>query len=411
MKTKLTLGLLSLTAIVFSGCVGQPYIAKVDDIEVSKYEKTYIAEFENIKKEYTPKYKWIQAYNKKDECKIATSIKFNDKSKEPGYSLFWDGDCKDGYAYGIGRAIQNTLVDSTHSIGYYEKGRQIDYFIELKPLSGLELNGIGNPDDGTGHFVITQVDDKNGNLNISYEYGFFSLNGLKTTIKTYPFYDVVEYFKVYPNFSYQIADLTTNEFDNRKYEFNLKDTKTGKLNGYSFAVMKKGFTNAGEFSNGTLIRRVQLPQSYINNANAIFTEIKREANIALEAQNKALIIKEKYKKKICKNSVKVDFMDNQEYKAICNEDKKIAELKVKIDAKLAQLEKQKEAKRAQMNQERLIQAREAEAAAAQRRADAAEQANFNQSMQNLNNNLQMQQLNNNLMMYNLMPKTHNVYIH
>ena len=175
--------------------------------------------------------------------------------------------------------------------------------------------------------------------------------------------------------------------------------------------MKQGFTNAGEMSSGTLIRRVQLPQSYFNNANTIFSEIKQEANIALEAQRRALVIKEKYKKKICKDSVKVDFMDNNEYKAICKEDDKIAELKTKIDAKLAQINQAKQSKREQMSQERLIQAREAEAAAAQRRADAAEQANFNQSMQNLNNNLQMQQLNNNLMMYNFMPKRYDLYLH
>ena len=119
--------------------------------------------------------------------------------------------------------------------------------------------------------------------------------------------------------------------------------------------MKQGFTNAGEMSNGTLVRRVQLPQSYFNNANTIFSEIKKEANIALEAQKKALIIKEKYKNKICKDSVKVDFMDNKEYKAICKEDEKIAQLKTKIDAKLAQIEQQKQAKRQQQNEQRLIQ--------------------------------------------------------
>lgn len=45
--------------------------------------------------------------------------------------------------------------------------------------------------------------------------------------------------------------------------------------------MKQGFTNVGEMSNGTLVRRVQLPQSYFNNANTIFSEIKQQANIAL----------------------------------------------------------------------------------------------------------------------------------
>ena len=170
--------------------------------------------------------------------------------------------------------------------------------------------------------------------------------------------------------------------------------------------------------NGTLTRRVELPQSYFNKANSIFAEIKNEANIALESQRRALIIKEKYKNKICKDSVKVDFMDNKEYKAICNENEKIAQLKTKIDAKLAQIEQQKQAKRQQQNEQRLIQAREAEAQAAQRKAAAAEKANnqaewdsVNRSIQNMNNNLQMQQLNNNLMMYNFMPKRYDVYVH
>lgn len=414
-------GLFIGSVYLFSGCAGQPSIPKVEEAEVGTYEKNYMSEYENIKKangKYTPKYKWIQAQNKTQECKVAILTKLEDKSLKPGYALFWDGKCKDGYAYGIGRTIENTLVESSHSIGYFNKGKAIDYFVEFQPLKGIELNGIFNPDDGTGHFVITQVDDKNGNLNIYYEYGSFSLDGLKTTMKTYPFHDVVEYFKVYPNFSYIIADLTTNEFDNKKYEFKIKDHKTEEYNGYGFVTMKKGFTIAGEISNGTLIRRVQLPQSYFDNANSIFSEIKREANIALEAQREALVIKEKYKKIICKDDVKVDFMDNDEYKEICKEDEKIAELKTKIDAKLAQIEQQKQVKRQQQNEQRLIQAREAEAQAAQRRAAAAEEANnqaawdsVNRSIQNMNNNMQMQQLNNNLMMYNFIPKRYDVYLH
>ena len=154
-----------------------------------------------------------------------------------------------------------------------------------------------------------------------------------------------------------------------------------------------------------------MPESYFQNADRIFSEIKNAVFQVQTEQQKASMLRIQYKNKICKDDVKVNFMDNEEYKAICNENKKIAELKIKIDAKLAQLEKLKESKRNEINQQRLIQARETEAAAAQKKANAAVQANYNQSIQNLNNNLQMQQLNNNLMMYNLMPKTHNVYIH
>jgi vacuolar-type H+-ATPase subunit I/STV1 len=217
-----------------------------------------------------------------------------------------------------------------------------------------------------------------------------------------------------------IGDFTKNEFDNRNYDFNVKEHKNGKykLNGFEFTTLKNGHINGGELINGNLIRRVQLPQSYFNKANSIFSEIKNEANIALEAQRRALVIKEKYKNKICKDSVKVDFMDNDEYKGICKEDEKIAKLKTKIDAKLAQIEQQKQQKRTAQNQQRLVQARESEAIAAQMQASAAEEANnqqawnnINQSIQNMNSNMQMQQLNNNLMQYNYMPKRYDVYLH
>jgi hypothetical protein len=256
------------------------------------------------------------------------------------------------------------------------------------------------------------IDEKNGDLNISFEFGINgSYNNAQMVMRSWPFFDVVEYYKAYPNYSYMISDFTKNEFDNRNYEFNVRDHKNGKFNGFSFATLKNGSINAGEIVNGTLTRRVELPQSYFNNTNNILTEIKNEVNIALDAQKKAQIIKEKYKNKICKDTVKVDFMDNNEYKAICKEDEKNAQLRVKIDAKLAQIEQQKQAKRQQQNQQRLIQAREAEAAAAQAQVAAQQQANFNQSLQNFNNNMQMQQLNNNLMMNNMMPKRYDVYVH
>lgn len=417
-------GIMVCGALLFSACTGQPSIPKVEEAEVEKYEKAYMAEYETIKKQnenYKPSFKWVQPKNKKEECKIYVGIDPNDdKTIKSSYSLLWDGECKDGFAYGLGREIENTMLANLQQIGFYENGKAVDYCIGFDPINNWEVNGECSDDfNKPDHYVKTLINEKNGDLQISYEFGTQgSLNNPQMIIRTYPFYDVVEYFKVYPNFSYVIADLTKNEFDNRKYEFNIREHKNGKLNGYGFATMKQGFTNSGEMVNGTLVKRVQLPQSYFDKANNIFAEIKNEANIALEAQRRALIIKEKYKKKICKDSVKVDFMDNDDYKSICKEDEKIAELKTKIDAKLAQIEQQKQAKRQQQNEQRLIQAREAEAMAAQRRAAAAEEANnqaawdsVNRSIQNMNNNMQMQQLNNNLMMYNFMPKRHDVYLH
>ncbi len=413
-----------IITLLLTACVGQPSIPKISEEEVGKYEKSYMAEYELFKQQnanYQPSFKWIQPKNKKEQCKVYVSINPNDdKTVKSDYSLVWDGECKDGYASGLGREIENTMLLNLQQIGYYDGGKAVDYCVGFDPINNWEEAGecsyeINKPN----HFVKTTINDKNNNLEISYEFGVaLTVNAAGTSIFTSPFFDAVKYIKEYPNYAYLIMDFTKDVFDNRNYEFNIIEVKSRKFNGFGFAIFKNGSKGGGEMNNGSFVRQIELPQSYFKNADNILTEIKKEGDIALEAQRKALIIKEKYKNKICKDSVKVNFMDNEEYKDICNEDKKIAQLKIKIDAKLAQIEQQKQVKRQQQNDQRLIQAREAEAMAAQRRAAAAEEANnqaawdsINQSLQNTNNNMQMQQLNNNLMMYNLSPKRHDVYIH
>lgn len=417
--------MIGLSGLVLSGCAGgQPSIPKVDEAEVGKYEKAYMDEFNKIQiqyADYKPTTKWIQPKNKKESCKVFFVVDpNNDITTRPDYEFYWDGECKDGYAFGLGREIEITMLQNKQQIGFYQNGKAIDYCVIIDELNGATNDGECSYSSGkANHYVLTRIDDKNGDLEISYEFGkSATLNSPSLLMRTYPFYDVVEYFKAYPNYSYLITDLTENEFDNRKYEFIIREHKNGKSNGFGFTSFKNGHTVGGEMVNGSLLRRVQLPQSYFQKADTIFNEIKNTANIALDAQRKALAVKEKYKNKICKDDVKVDFMDNDEYKSICKEDENIALLKTRIDTKLAQIEQQKQAKRQQQNEQRLIQAREAEAMAAQRRAAAAEQANnqaawdsVNRSIQNMNSNMQMQQLNNNLMMYNFMPKRYDVYLH
>ena len=382
-------GLLLCGIYLFNGCTGQPYIPQVEEIEVNKYEKAYMAEYETIRQQntnYQPSFKWIQPKNKKDECMIWVGYNpVDDRTIKNGYTLYWDGECTDGYADGLGSVFEISQFADRQQIATYSKGNPDTYCVNLDPLNGITKEGeCLYYTDKPSHYVKTTVADKQGDLNIAYEFGVeMSKISPMIIMRSWLFYDVVEYYKIYPNFSYAIADLTKNEFDNRNYEFNLKEHKNGKYNGYSFATMKQGFTDSGEMVNGTLSRRVQLPQSYFDKANLILNEIKNEANIALDAQRKALVIKEKYKKKICKNDVQVDFMDNDEYKTICKEDEKFANLKVKIDKKLAEINTIKNQKRDQKRKDEIANA---EQKRIQQNIDAQ---NTMQNIQMLNQTIQL----------------------
>jgi len=389
----------SIGAVLFSACAG---------VQLGKYEKQYLQEYEKIKQNYKDRsiVKWIQASNKKEPCKmfVGTSPQ-NDRTSDPEYKIFWDGKCKNGYAYGLGREFERGTLTNMEALAIYSgKKEEPKYYIQKYNLNNILEEG----DINNGYYVKTFIKDEGLNFDISYQYGFFPSKNLQPALIIYssPFNDNLAFVKAYPNFYYKITDYTNNEFNQANYDFQI--FYHNKINGYGFISLKNGYINAMELKNGRLMRKVQLPKSYFDKANAIFAEIKQAGQKALEAQKQAWVVKKQYKQRICKNSVKVNFIDNEEYKEICHEDKYFSKLKEKIDKKLAQINLQKEKKRKQLYQQKLLEAEQMKAMAAQRQAEAAEEANtqrawdsLNQSIQNMNTNMnwqntnfQLQQMNN-----------------
>ncbi len=161
-------GLLLSIIYLLSGCAGKT-MSKVTEEEVGKYEKMYFAEYEQIKKKNKEKYanyqepfKWIQPKNKKESCKVYVSINPNDdKTEKSDYSLFWDGECKDGYAYGLGREIENTMLNNIQQIGYYEKGKAVKYYVSINSLDNVEVDGECSYNNYEGeHTVMTRIQKK-----------------------------------------------------------------------------------------------------------------------------------------------------------------------------------------------------------------------------------------------------------
>ncbi|MDX9900796.1 MAG: hypothetical protein RBT22_04770 [Aliarcobacter sp.] len=397
-----------LGTFIFTGCTGS--IVQIDDTEAFSYIKKYEAEYQQIKsntQNMKMPVKWIQAVNKKEPCKLFIGYNPNDdRTLKDGYKIFWDGECKNGYAYGLGREFERGFLTNFDAIALYSGvEKEPEYFIQKNNLSNITMEG----DINNGNYVKTNIKDDGLNFDIIYQYGHFrvSPSDIETSKIINQFEDDIYYIKKYNNFHYGIGVLSSDEFLLR-YNFYINDEKTNQINGFTFSIGKDNNRYSREFVNGQLIRYVELPQSYLNHLSNVHIEIENAGQIALDAQKKALMVKQQYKDTICKDSIKVDFIDNNEYKAICNENEKLTQLKAKMDAKLAQIEQQKQVKR---QQQRLIQAQQAQVVAQQR-------ANTNQSLQNLSNTLdsinrnnQMQQLNNNLMMNNLMPKRYDVYVH
>jgi hypothetical protein len=239
------------------------------------------------------------------------------------------------------------LID-TEAIGIYQGGEiKPRYYIQKDNLNNTTLEG----DLNNSFAVQTTISDKNFDFNIEYLYGF---NGSQETlvqpsllIINSPFSDNATYVKAYPNFSYVILENSNNEFQDINYEFCLRD-KNGSRNGFGFQIKKNGSIYSAELINEQKVRFVNLPESYLTKFKNIFSEIEKAGEKANEAQTEALKVKKQYVKRICNESVKVSFMDNDEYKAICKEEEYYTQLKEKIEKKFSQMNQQKQQQREQL---------------------------------------------------------------
>jgi uncharacterized protein YcfL len=313
---------------------------------IDKHEQAQITEQETItsQKNIEPQpHTWVQPKNKSEACKIYVAVDpDNDKTLHDDYKLYWDGACKDGYAYNLGREIEKSRHGIIEQIGFYENGKAKDYCI---------VNNISNKTQEEGECVYEK--SKSAYLTITLlreqedDFEVIMNSGVGINDNTYPlmfsrihlFHDIVEYWKAYPNFSHVTIDYSNNAADNRNYEYYIKDHKTGQKSGYAFVSYKSGEIVSGKIVNGELIEEKELSQDYFKKVNTMVKEIQDHAKQAMQAQKKATAIKIDYLGKICNANFEVDFMDNDEYKEICVRE---YQLGAKINAKLAQIKKQKQ---------------------------------------------------------------------
>ena len=118
----------------------------------------------------------------------------NDRTNDPEYKIFWDGNCKKGYAYGLGREFERGTLTNMEAIAIYSgKKEEPKYFIQKYNLNNILMEG----DLTNGYFVRTLIKDEGLNFDINYQYGFFPSKTLQPALIIYssPFSDnLVLYF-------------------------------------------------------------------------------------------------------------------------------------------------------------------------------------------------------------------------
>jgi hypothetical protein len=391
-----------VSALTFlSGCSSVPVVSEVD---VFKYEKNYLYEYEQIrlsqpiKKTFTY---WTQPINKKEDCKVYDEYTGVQDQTSLDLKYWWDGNCKDGYANGLGREFTRGHKVSIDNLARYTfKGRKPQYYLVTNNFSGVSLKG----DINRNSYEVKRIIDTDYDFDISLSTGYFPGNGEpKLFIRTEPlsqFQSRKQFILEYPNFSY-VSFIDKNQYADLMIFMSLFNNKSEAV-GYGIMANKNRRMQFEVIDN--VLKEVPLPiDIFIAEFSKEFDKAQHEANIATENVKESDRVIKEYTSNVCKKSISVDFINNEEYKKICENSEYKINLKAKISKKLAETKILYQVQKEDFYKQQMLNAQIGQARAASRAADsaessarAAENANFNQSMQNMRFNSNMQNINNNL---------------
>ncbi|KAA6226328.1 MULTISPECIES: hypothetical protein [unclassified Campylobacter] len=253
------------------------------------------------------KLSFIQATNKEESCKIAYRA---DEIYAKGFNFFWDGVCKDGFADGLGGLFIKDKRGSfvlQQIVQNYTNGKVEEYFI-----CDFEHNLF--------KFIA------NSRASESYKLLKNDIVVEKTLIDDLAIYKRMEtllygkitHSKDYSNFSYLVLDLTQtlNSTNTTKYIFTPVNYDFRK-DGYVVLFQKNGKQNISFYKDDEKLKDIEVVKEYVDYANDIKNEIQTKLKGIESPLKVAKQRVEDYKKRICKNDIKVDFASDAEYKEIC----------------------------------------------------------------------------------------------
>ena len=157
-------------------------------------------------------------YNRRMYVHLNRSTKY----VKDGYKIFWDGNCKNGYAYSLCREFEKGFLINTEAIALYSgEEKEPEYFIQKDNLANITMEGDINNDN----FVLTTIKDDGKDFDISYQYGHFdkSPSDIGYYVYSSPFSPNIKYIKAFNNYGYIMDDVSNNEFNENNYNYNIMD--------------------------------------------------------------------------------------------------------------------------------------------------------------------------------------------
>jgi len=248
---------------------------------------------------------WIQPKNLSSQCKLW----LNKKSEYEDIDFYWDGECKDGYAIGLGRVFAKGFMRDDESIVYYEDSGQKPVLIATyyKLTDSMITLGFKN-DDAILISKLSKDTDFGTYLEHNvYNNSYKSKNGITYKVSAtttspatrYEKQNSSKYFSWYEA-NLPLSDVTALVMSRGKESLDTTVYRNGELDSKKDNSLK-----------------VFLPRAYMENAFLTKKEIEEKILKAAVDINTSQDYLKFYVKRACNSPVEINGIQREEYKGIC----------------------------------------------------------------------------------------------
>lgn len=362
------------TAVLITGCSSVPTVSTQDA------EQVIAAITAPGASKIAPPQEWIQPVNKKEACKIFSQ----DHAAGDGISpnVIWDGACKDGYAFGLGREFSTKTVSSGSWIATYSGGRIKPTYHSSSDYEAQSYS-FGNPDQGistvgrvgnsaSGETYLQAVNLDTGDSSVFK--GFSVASGEMIYGKKFP--------------SGYIVLITTPSDPTSPLARAITIKKNNIFYFYGIATYRNGTTEYKKIENSKFVP-AQLPTNYLSFLNSVTSEISSGIAKAEQFSNASYNTVARFKNGFCTTGVKPG--EPAHYRDICTEQGDLTSINSKITSMIAAREARFSQASANQRQNAL---QAAQIQAINEQTQSINNQALNDSLNSLNNSLRQQQTNN-----------------
>lgn len=299
-----------------AACATGPSAISYD--EAAAFERSLLA-----RKTVTPKRPeplFVQPVNKSEDCKLPTT---QDQLDRTNFRAFWDGECKDGFAFGLGRDI---AISDTHHVeeitihdgtgdNWSKPAVTFDF------VNSIVAYGIGGKEFPERTVLLEKMDNSLSGFNALQTLSVVDELGNSYVVQSSAFSPERVFFLSGNNGAiiYKFTDLSAAPAispDALVFSTELVDPRTNTSGGVGGAIFANGTAKHYKFVDGQ-IEQTSLPSAYTDHLIGKFEKIwAATSNVGVTLQSVGQIERE-YLYTACNGEREIEGLDNATYFKIC----------------------------------------------------------------------------------------------